>query len=277
MMMVKVVVTVMVCVLELVNANKCVIDSSVPDQEKKTQYEYLKTLDPIIGKRSELKLSAKDTYTFVVCDDADPAFKNVSFIWNLGDTDSLLGFNNRTLVTKARNSLMLTFLGAKGLEGKYKKCNGTAGASHILFLCDHQQHKVQLEILEDFHGSLTCSMMFVVRHSCVCSLSNQGLSGGAIFFIILLVIFGSYFTFGFFYLRLVKGAKGVEQIPNREFWFKIGNMLADGCGAVFRCDRYCGARGTGSAPSSYGGYSPIDERLAQDLQDTDRDSSLLNP
>lgn len=38
--------------------------------------------------------------------------------------------------------------------------------------------------------------------------------------------FCAYFTFGFFYLRLVRGAKGIEQIPNREFWFTVGNKLA---------------------------------------------------
>lgn len=41
-----------------------------------------------------------------------------------------------------------------------------------------------------------------------------------------LVTFSMYFISGFFYLRLVRGAKGIEQIPNRNFWFKAGNLLA---------------------------------------------------
>lgn len=51
---------------------------------------------------------------------------------------------------------------------------------------------------------------------------------------------------------------------------------------MFRCDRYCGGgeAAVGGAPttsSSYSGYSPIEDRLVQDLQEADRDSALLSP
>lgn len=55
----------------------------------------------------------------------------------------------------------------------------------------------------------------------------------------------------------------------------ILNLPQDGCEAVCRCDRYCGA--SERPPSSYSGYSPIDEQFAQDLQNGDRDSALLSP
>lgn len=262
----------LVCVVVATQA-KCVIDSSVTGSERQKQETILQVLDPIMGQRSEQLMDQKgNTYNFVVCEDVDKTHRNVSIIQtDTTERKFVLGYNNKTLASRNRDWLMVTFLGGDKFE---QACNKTMMQSHILFICDHHQNKVEIHTLNDYQQTLSCALMFIVRHSCVCAVSKEGLGAGAIFFILILVAFGAYFTFGFFYLRLVRGAKGVEQIPNRVFWFKIGNMLADGCGAVFRCDRYCGG---GSATSSYGGYSPIDERLAQDLQDTDRDTSLLSP
>lgn len=171
--------------------------------------------------------------------------------------------------------IMLTFLGGEKYNNNI--CNNATRQAHIIFICDKKQNKLVLEVVDDYYHTLNCSLMFIIRHHSVCNMIAGGLSAGTIIFIILLVTFGCYFCFGFFYLRLVKGVKGIEQIPNREFWFKVGNLLADGCGAVFRCDRYCsGGVGT-TSPGSYSGYSSIDENLAQDLQGTDRDSALLSP
>ncbi|XP_069185715.1 cation-dependent mannose-6-phosphate receptor [Procambarus clarkii] len=256
----------------LVNAH-CYIDPSVINKSDRDQQEnYLKILEPINGQSAAAwKDDHGNSYDFKVCEDVNPlTFTNVSIMKTLDSKKMVLGYNNRTLVTKDRNWLMLTFLGGQKLEN----CSKNTSEAHVLFICDHHERQVQIKMLNDSQSTLMCTSTFIVRHRCVCSPSSEGLSGGAIFFILLLVAFLGYFVFGFFYLRLVKGAKGIEQIPNRPFWFRVGNMLADGCGAVFRCDRYCGGASTAN---SYSGYSPIDERLAQDLRDTDRDSTLLSP
>ncbi|KAK8745804.1 hypothetical protein OTU49_000019 [Cherax quadricarinatus] len=250
---------------------KCVIDTSVNESERIIQERDLATLDPIRGERSNTgKDRDGNTYSFIVCEDLYDDSKNVSIIKTNGSKDRIvLGYNNRTLVTKDRNWLMLTFLGGQ----TEKQCNQTPRAAHILFVCDSHEYKVQIRQLNDSQNTLLCSSVFIVRHACVCT-PVLGLSAGAVFFILLVATFGSYFTFGFFYLRLVKGAKGIEQIPHRNFWFKVGNILADGCGAVFRCDRYCGEQ---NVNTRYNGYSPLDDPLTQPHRDTERDSALLNP
>ena len=37
-------------------------------------------------------------------------------------------------------------------------------------------------------------------------------------------------------MRLVRGARGIDQIPNRDLWRKLGNLSADGCDFCCRCN-----------------------------------------
>jgi len=44
-----------------------------------------------------------------------------------------------------------------------------------------------------------------------------------------LTSFGIYFLIGVAYKRMVKGAKGLEQIPHQKFWTELGNLQAVCC------------------------------------------------
>lgn len=272
-----------VCEWMLVKAS-CVIDPSVTsDTERNNQQKLLQTLDPIVGTRAkQLTDKTGNLYDFVVCADIDQQHKNVSIIQTITGTkkQNILGFNNQTLVSSQGTWLMLTLQGGAGDTAYQERCNKTQRQAHIFFVCDPLQKELEIHTVGEVMDE-PCYLLFVVRHQIVCPTApKEGLGGGSIFLIIMLVTVGAYFIFGFCYLRMVTGAKGIEQIPNREFWFKIGNILADGCGAIFRCDQYCGGgrvSGGASSSTSYDGYSPIEERMARDLQDTDRDSALLHP
>ncbi|XP_047492649.1 cation-dependent mannose-6-phosphate receptor-like [Penaeus chinensis] len=265
---------VLFCHLIAVRAS-CDIDKSVINQtERNLQTNLLQKLKPIFG------VSAKDLtdvngnkYEFTVCEGVSGQSPDVGMVMTKsGNKPVVLGKNSRALVSSQDNWLMLTLLGG---ENYTSSCNKEERKAHIMFVCDRHQAELEIHTVEMLNISSSCYLLFVAGHKSICAPTPEsGLSGGSIFLIIVLVTFCAYFTFGFFYLRLVRGAKGIEQIPNREFWFSVGNKLADGCGAVCRCDQYCGA---GRPPSSYDGYSPIEERLAQDLQNTDRDSALLSP
>ncbi|KAK3891183.1 hypothetical protein Pcinc_004902 [Petrolisthes cinctipes] len=219
----------------------------------------------------------KTKYNFKFCGNVMDSRPNVTLVQSENSKPISLGLSNRTVVRSEEYWMMLTFLGGDNFTNE---CGNESRKAHVLIICDHKKKTPSMSVMNDDLGTMNCSPSFIVRHRVVCT--QKGLGGWTIFFIIVMVTFGGYFIFGFLYLRLVKGAKGVEQIPNRTFWFRVGNMMADGCGAVFRCDRYCGGgeAGVGGAPttsSSYSGYSPIEDRLVQDLQEPDRDSALLSP
>ncbi len=38
-------------------------------------------------------------------------------------------------------------------------------------------------------------------------------------------------------MRLKRGARGIDQIPNLEFWRRLGHSAADGCDYCCRCNR----------------------------------------
>ncbi|XP_042882833.1 cation-dependent mannose-6-phosphate receptor-like [Penaeus japonicus] len=260
--------------LVLVRAG-CDIDKSVANEtERNRQANLLQKLRPIFGvSAKELKDVNGNRYEFSVCETVSGQQPDVGMVVTKpGEKPVVLGRNNRALVSSQDNWLMLTLLGGD----KYNSsCSTEERKAHIMFVCDRFQNELEIHTVEMLNINTSCYLLFVAGHKSICApVPDSGLSGGSIFLIIVLVTFSAYFTFGFFYLRLVRGAKGIEQIPNREFWFTVGNKLADGCGAVCRCDQYCGAA---RPPSSYDGYSPIEERLAQDLQNTDRDSALLSP
>ncbi|CAF1533987.1 unnamed protein product [Adineta steineri] len=45
----------------------------------------------------------------------------------------------------------------------------------------------------------------------------------------------AYLIGGFFYMRIQRGARGIDQIPNLDMWRKLGNLAADGCNFCCRC------------------------------------------
>ncbi|KAH6933152.1 hypothetical protein HPB50_012503 [Hyalomma asiaticum] len=76
---------------------------------------------------------------------------------------------------------------------------------------------------------------------------------------------GGYLLLGFLYKRIVVGAKGLEQIPNYSFWKDCGNLQADGCNYICRCQ--C------DSSDEHRSYRDIDDRPLR--PDEDRDDQLL--
>ncbi|KAG0431169.1 hypothetical protein HPB47_022030 [Ixodes persulcatus] len=75
----------------------------------------------------------------------------------------------------------------------------------------------------------------------------------------------SYLLLGFMYKRIVMGAKGLEQIPNYSFWKDFGNLQADGCNYLCRCQ--C------DGANDHRAYRDIDDRPPR--PEEDRDDQLL--
>jgi hypothetical protein len=61
-----------------------------------------------------------------------------------------------------------------------------------------------------------------------CQYSEDSLSGGAVFVIILLVLATVYIIGGVIFLRVTRGATGTELIPNRSLWLNILSYAIEG-------------------------------------------------
>lgn len=55
------------------------------------------------------------------------------------------------------------------------------------------------------------------------------------FFFSVLCLASAYLIGGFLFMRIVRGARGIDQIANIEMWQKLGNLAADGCDFCCRC------------------------------------------
>ncbi|XP_076068893.1 cation-dependent mannose-6-phosphate receptor-like [Oratosquilla oratoria] len=255
-------ITFILCVPEIYG--KCVLESESQPNEQ----TFLNKLDLITGTSLTVVDPKGLKYELVVCGDN----KNVTAVQFSSNGKVSLGLSNETSISAGHKWFMTTHYG--GDPYKEGNCKSQKRLIHFMFVCDALKSKAKAQFIREGKHKGGCSYMVEVSHPDLCD-PEAGLSGSAIFFLLLFIAFGCYFIFGFLYRRLVIGAKGVEQIPNRFFWCRVGNKLADGCDMLLRCDRWCGRRTSGS---SYDGYTPIEEELAQDLQDTaDRDSTLLSP
>lgn len=88
-------------------------------------------------------------------------------------------------------------------------------------------------IFELYHKDV-CDSLAVGQTSNPSYRASTGLSFGSWLLIIGGTLFLLYLGFGVTYKALMMGARGLELIPNRNFWVEWGNLVADGCEAVFR-------------------------------------------
>lgn len=58
-----------------------------------------------------------------------------------------------------------------------------------------------------------------------CPKSTHHITGVGAFFLIITVMIAIYFFGGILVLKFIRGAKGVEMIPNHEFWCRVVNLV----------------------------------------------------
>lgn len=155
-------------------------------------------------------------------------------------------------------------------EPYHSHCQNVERIAIVLVTCDPGVQTGAVKIIEEYRNStkdskgkpvpLECYYLFELNHDAACSVKDKGLSPGSIMLIILIVVGTVYLLLGFLYQRYIAGAKGLEQIPNYDFWRDFGSLQADGCNFMCRCSE---ARPTR--------YKTMDDALADD----DRDDTLL--
>lgn len=189
---------------------------------------------------------------------------------------------------------------SKGIRVHYKHgdnypnaCNKAERNSVLYILCNPNNSSDLFEMIEENNDRVgdTCSYIFQLRTPIMCSshASNSSTTispmttntypnatttanetGGkptsrwGVASVITLIMIASlcvYFLVGTMYMRYVKQARGIEQLPNHEIWQTIGIKSADCCNYVCRC---------GKVRSEIRNYEHISDRLSDD------DENLLN-
>ncbi|KAK6617356.1 hypothetical protein RUM43_014365 [Polyplax serrata] len=79
--------------------------------------------------------------------------------------------------------------------------------------------------------------VLVLRSKSCCPVSPSHISGASVFFLIIISAFSLYCIGGILVLKYLRGAKGIESIPNHEFWCKIAIHITDGFTYIKSCIR----------------------------------------
>lgn len=182
--------------------------------------------------------------------------------WKPGKDWLTVGTYRGAQVTGGTDWLMIKYPnGAK----YHSHCQLVARKAVVIVTCDPGVKPGTIRVIEEYRNStktnLECYYLFELNHDAACTVTPKQLSPGSIMLIILLVVGSVYLMLGFLYQRYMAGAKGLEQIPNYDFWKDCGSLQADGCNFMCRCSE---ARPTR--------YKTMDDALADD---DDRDDTLL--
>ncbi|KAL1116384.1 hypothetical protein AAG570_004858 [Ranatra chinensis] len=108
-----------------------------------------------------------------------------------------------------------------------KVINSTTVTTTVLLKCDEAQSLPKLEFITAIRNKYT--LRLTTKEACLkstVSFSGGGGKGGAwgvfsVLMLIGLVLLLVYFVAGFLVLKFIRGAQGLEAIPNHEFWFSI--------------------------------------------------------
>ncbi|XP_065060904.1 cation-dependent mannose-6-phosphate receptor-like isoform X2 [Rhopilema esculentum] len=205
-------------------------------------------------------------YTLQLCT-TDDKYGAVYQIDKTQNKKTLLGMSNASFALGGTNLILIVFKDGKQYNSF---CDKQKREAWLQIVCDKSGKKPQFKVIEESrwkNGSPKkgCYYLFELNHKDACSPEeSKGLGGGAIFMIVMVSLFAAYLGFGFLYQRFVRGAKGVEQMPNYTFWRAFGNLTADGCDFVCRRPDH---------PASH--YKGMADALDIDTSDDEKDDHLL--
>ncbi|KAL2084110.1 hypothetical protein ACEWY4_019628 [Coilia grayii] len=213
------------------NTMNCKLTTETPKER-----DALKLLEPLTNKTfSVVQKTEKDktyTYEFQVCGDAG-GMKGGGLVQKEdGGKAVLVGNYTSTQAIHGSDWVMLIY----GEGEKYDQhCSKEKRRAIIMISCDRSTEAGPLKaVLENREWDKDCFYLFELDSSAVCPVLPSKLSVGSVLLLIGVCSFATYLIGGFLYMRLVVGAKGVEQFPHYAFWSEIGNLSADGCDFVCR-------------------------------------------
>ncbi|CAF1099877.1 unnamed protein product [Rotaria sordida] len=126
-------------------------------------------------------------------------------------------------------------------------CNSGGRFVNVTFICDKSiKQPTKMNVVED----PKCKFTIIIIAAEACPI-KEGITGGAIFIIILFVLIIIYLVCGILYNRYKQNQTGLAVIPNLSFWLLLGGMFVNGCKFTWNFVRNRG-QGTLSSSVSYG-------------------------
>lgn len=250
---------------------------------KSTQQKVIQRLQPLCGKRYSMMDQSIFSYSFGVCTSATvaetrPDFQHIGMIQvdsSVSPSKTFkLGSVQKADLKAGTNWMLLEYSGGDAYP---ISCNKSSRSTHVMLLCDLQEHEGRLEYLEEDNTETNnnCYYLFQLTHSAMCQEGGRGVVGGSdgwsvgtIVCIILFSSTGGYLLFGVLFMRFVRGAQGFQQIPHFAFWRELGHLQADGCNFICRCsDKHI---------NNYSQDIQADNRTSLVYEDGDYNHSPLN-
>lgn len=263
--------------------------------ESDIQKKLLKSLEPVLGQKFSPKFDeiredgTKRTYTFFIgiCTQPCPKYGHD---YGCGESDGVVQtwtdekgkpekrivgkFDNISIQGSDRWKMMTLY---NGDEYHHHCVLNKKRKAHIMFTCDPTLDTPVPKVLEENNQSNdSCYYLFEFAGKDFCppkdvDIFSSGVSAGSVIVILFALAVSCYLVFGCLYRRIVVGAKGMDQVPNLEFWQNVGNLMADGCDFAFRSKNPRNAISSQSSPGSGGGYQPVtsspSERVYKGLGD----------
>ncbi|RUS74724.1 hypothetical protein EGW08_017520 [Elysia chlorotica] len=212
-------------------------------KESETLQASKQMLSPLVGKSYKSRNSEYE-FTVGICTQvAEQVGKNVAVLQQKLSDDGKpdpseahdIGNLVDTHIMTGSDWILLEY---RGLEKYGERCNQEAKRTTIMITCDElvkDSDARMVYIEEENQKEEDCYYLFELKHEAVCpNPTSGGLSVGSILLIVFFSVASVYLFVGFLYSRFVLGAKGMEQIPNYEFWKDFGNLQAEGCDLVCR-------------------------------------------
>ncbi|KAM9852179.1 cation-dependent mannose-6-phosphate receptor isoform 1-T2 [Aulostomus maculatus] len=206
--------------------------------ESESERKVLSRLEPLAQKNFtvDIKIAEESyTYAFQLCGDAGGAPGAGVIQVDHKKTENkvtVIGLYNSTQAIGGSDWVMLSYRNGDKYDNH---CNKESRKAIIMIFCNQKVDMGPLEVvLEDRERDQDCFYLFELDSSAVCPPLDSQLSTGSIILIIGVCLLAVYLIGGFLYMRLIVGAKGMEQFPNYAFWVEVGNMSADGCDFVCR-------------------------------------------
>ncbi|XP_065342017.1 uncharacterized protein LOC135940855 [Cloeon dipterum] len=178
---------------------------------------------PTLGSREPsesqpVNISSGDTVIFNPCPSSQalnnscPQNAAICKVSSAGNTTHILGFHeNATISTVSANTLV---------QYSYTDDDNSSKSTSVKLICAYNGEATTLGLI--LTSKEVCSTDVLDEAN------DDEFSSGATFLFIIFSLFAAYFFGGMAILKYIKGAQGVEMIPNHEFWTSLPSLVKDG-------------------------------------------------